>query len=135
MALYIVKNQDKYSILEKGFQNLPCLILDCANIMDPHRIAGSLPLEKFFQVHVIEIEMLYKFRDVLKNINNYLDKTGAKTLVITRVSHLMNYQNEYENKSIYFQCGKMINEISKSVDVYVGNELEEKWAIRLVVNE
>jgi phosphopantetheine adenylyltransferase len=120
----ITIHRSNKEILNHAFKYKNCLVIDCANIMDPHRL--GLTQEELFHIYVLEVEMLYKFRDVLKNLNNYIKDCNASLVAITRINHLMNYQNEEENKQVYIQCLELIKQASKDNHIIMSDDLFKK---------
>ena len=92
--------KDNKELINAAFKELPTLIIDCANMMNPHDLYPELPLEDFEKVLVLEVEMLYKFKQIIDNIQDYIDSYGIKTLAIP-MGGLFNYDNQEENLSIY----------------------------------
>ncbi|MBS3109791.1 hypothetical protein J4227_04655 [Candidatus Woesearchaeota archaeon] len=116
-------------LLLHAFDSLPCLVIDCANAANPHALFPDAPLEKFNSVYIIEVEMLYKFRDVLKRLFGMAKKTGAETVIITSFRHLFNYQDEIENANIYEQCWRIMKKAGTKCRIIVSvHQSQEKMA-------
>jgi len=109
-----------HELLLYAFENVPCLVVDCANVANPHPFASRFPLELFHKVFVVEVELIYTLRDVLKRVPRHINELGLKCVVITSFNHLFNYQDEHENREIYLHAWELMKEISQSVDVFVG---------------
>jgi hypothetical protein len=103
-----------------GMNCLPCLVIDCANCANPHAFYPKLSLETMQQIYVFELEQLYKFRDVLRQLPLYSRRLNAKAVVVTTSDHLINYQNEDENKGIYVYAWQLMRKIGRKENIIAG---------------
>jgi len=109
-----------HALLLYAAEHIPCLIIDCANAANPHALFPEVPLENMSQIYVIELELLYKFRDVLIQAPRFLDRLEAKHLVVTTPGVLFNYQDELENHNIMEQAWELMRSLGNSYTVVVG---------------
>lgn len=107
-------------IIAMAAKNTPSLIIDCANAADPHSLFPDVELEKMGQIYVIELELLYKFRDVLLRVPAIAKQRGIKMIAITTSDHLFNYQDERENNNIIEHSWLLMRKIGQSYPVIVG---------------
>lgn len=98
----------------------PSLIIDCANCANPHLFYPNLTIEDFNELYVIELELLYKFRDVLLRVPSIMKKIRGSTVVVTTSNHLFNYQDELENRNIIEHSWEIMEIIGKRYDVIAG---------------
>ncbi|PIN79060.1 hypothetical protein COV16_05115 [Candidatus Woesearchaeota archaeon CG10_big_fil_rev_8_21_14_0_10_34_8] len=110
------------SVIEQAINNTPCLIIDCANRANPHNFFQYQ--DYFHEVYIIEVELMYKFRDVLKQSFTLINTLQLKSIAITSWKYLFNYQNEKENKEILLHAEELITELSKHVLIYKGMSRE-----------
>jgi hypothetical protein len=100
--------------------NLPSLVVDCANCANPHAFYPKLTLQAMQQIFIFELEQLYKFRDVLRQVPFHLNKINSKLVVVTTSDHLINYQNEDENMDIYIYAWKLMKKIGCRHNIFAG---------------
>ncbi|MGM5488833.1 MAG: hypothetical protein ACQESG_07840 [Nanobdellota archaeon] len=104
------------NVIFRAGERLPSMIIDCANAADPHTLYPYVPLESMDQIFVVEVELLYKFRDVVKALPPFLhEKAIQRVLIIT--GHLFNYQDERENYYVLRHAWELIHKISREVEV------------------
>jgi hypothetical protein len=120
MTLTQLKVNDSSELLLYALSNSPSLLIDCANCADPHKYSRMFKKETFEQVFVIEIELLYKFRDVLRSLPKIVNRLKINTIVITKSNHLFNYSNDEENKAILEHCNELIQKLSEMYDIIIG---------------
>jgi hypothetical protein len=109
-----------HALLMYAAEHIPCLVIDCANAANPHAIFPEVPLEKMSQMYVVELELLYKFRDVLVQAHCFLKRLQAQHLIVTTPGHLFNYQDELENHNIIEQSWELMRALGKTYTVVVG---------------
>lgn len=109
-----------YDLLRYAARQAPALVIDCANVADPHRLYPEFSHETLRQIYVVELELLYKFRDVLKNVPRYVEKIRARTVVVTTADYLFHYQDKEENYDIHQHCWELLRELGQVYDVRVG---------------
>ncbi len=95
----------------------PALIIDCANSADPHAFYPEISIEQFRKLYVIELELLYKFRDALLRVPSIMKNIGARTIVVTTSDHLFNYQDEKENYNIMDHSWELLKRIGEKYTV------------------
>ena len=101
-------------LLEKAVQFQPSLLIDCSRAANPYRLRGVGP-EDFQHVYVIEVEMLYKLRDVVDSIPCIIHEKNIRTVVITDWSSVFHYQNEYENRILRKRIHTKIDSLNARV--------------------
>ena len=101
-------------------KNLPSLVIDCANAANPHSLFPAVDLDKLGQIYVIELELLYKFRDVLLRVPSIIRRLGIKCVIVTTSDHLFNYQDELENHNVMEHAWHLMKIISKKHNIIVG---------------
>ncbi|MFH0978383.1 MAG: hypothetical protein V1837_03715 [Candidatus Woesearchaeota archaeon] len=106
-------------LLLYAITNKPSLIIDCANCADPHSLFPFVFPEDFVDVHVIEIELLYLLRDVLKRTGALADELKLRCVVIPTFDYLFAYDDKEENNEIFSQCWKLIKDLSLDHNVVV----------------
>ncbi len=106
--------------LKIAVSHQPSLFIDCSRAANPYTIDVYTP-EQFRDVYVIEVEMLYKFRDTVRATPRFLKQTSASTLCITNTATLFDYDNDEENKAIRRNAGKRLRRLGHDIDVYVVN--------------
>ncbi len=105
-------------LLQQAFQEQPSLIIDCANCANPHRVMQHA--DQFHDTYVMEVELIYTFRDVLKQIDTFASQKGIKRVVITTPRGLFNYQDTEENKNIFEHAWILIAKLSTKYEVVIG---------------
>jgi hypothetical protein len=121
MGLKILKGSGSslnQHLLHFAVKSRPSLIIDCSNCADPHAIYKYA--NDFEGVYVIEVELLYAFRDVLKVIPKLVRELNTKVIVITAFHYLINYHNDHENKQVAKHCMEIIHELSISHNMVLG---------------
>ena len=147
MKLKVLLGTDKSvnkQVIYHAANNLPALIIDCANVANPHKYFPKITEEQFAQMYVFELEMLYKLRDVLLQVPKVARDRKVNSIVVTTAHHLMNYQDEIENKDIYGHIWELLIKIgrkTKTIVAVVPGSIHEKiakelpWDTRHLVNE
>jgi hypothetical protein len=108
------------ALLTIAVDNQPSLFIDCSQAANPYTIDAYTP-EQFRDVYVLEVEMLYKFRDTVRAIPRFLNQTNASTLCVTDTATLFDYDNDEENKAIRRNAGKRLRRLGQDIKVYVVN--------------
>ncbi|MBS1266835.1 MAG: hypothetical protein MAG795_00804 [Candidatus Woesearchaeota archaeon] len=106
------------ALLAHASEHLPSLILDCANYANPHLLLSFE--EDFDKIYVINIDLIYKLRDTLKNLKSISKSIGATNIIITTFTRLFDYDNEEENKEIFKHSWELISNLSKTHNILVG---------------
>jgi len=91
-------------IVELVLEKTPCLVIDCSTFMDPHKFFGKADIKDLKKIFIVEVEMLYKYRDTINNLEDLIKEVKPRRIIITRIHHLFNYQDEFENKIILKNC-------------------------------
>lgn len=115
------------ALLDTAIKNAPSLLIDCSRAANPYSIKGYAP-EDMRNVHVIEVEMLYKFRDTIRDLPRFLHETNAETIVVTDTTTLFDYDNDEENTVIRRNAGKRLRRLAQEHTVYVANPAKNDLA-------
>jgi hypothetical protein len=107
-------------LLQKAFESVPSLILDCGNAADVHSLFGSISEEQLHDVYVINLEAIYRFRKGLEETHGWIKKYDMKQVIVTTIHVLFSYDDEAENHDVLENCWEMMRGISKVVPVHVG---------------
>lgn len=99
---------------------VPVILVDCANAADPHRYYPALDVNAMAQIYVFELELLHKFRDVLRQVPVYANRLKAGCVIVTTSDRLLNYHNDAENENIYRHAWELMKKLSLTRDVVVG---------------
>ena len=122
-------------LLEFACVNRPSLIIDCGNIADPHRIIEHA--DHFHDIYVIEVQMLYMLRDVLREYRSIVG--NYKVIVLTPFRHLMHYQDSEENEHIIEHAKELLEDLGRRTTVVsamdVGVQVEDVWDIPSVAKD
>lgn len=119
MSLVGLKGDRDHHVIDLAIQNQPSLIIDCANKASPHSFFPQYLPENLNNVYVIEVDLIYSFRDVLKNAKRYVKELGAKLVVVTSFDYLFNYGDEEENREVLEHTWELMQELAREVDVVV----------------
>ena len=111
----VYKSNNK--LLIDSFNNKPVLVIDCANMMNPHSFYPALEFEDFASIMVLEAELLYYFQQIIDSLELYINNYGIKTVAIP-MKRLFNYDNDEENKKIYSKIIKKLNSLNVKVMVH-----------------
>ncbi|MBN1385809.1 hypothetical protein JW968_02400 [Candidatus Woesearchaeota archaeon] len=128
MALIGLRGSN-HDLLLRAFEKRS-LILDCANCANPHSLFPEIPYEKFHDVFVLEVEIIYKFRDTLKEMDRIMQSIRAERLIVTPFDRLFYYDDEKERENVLEHAWELMKGISKRYDVYVGVKKQEDNARR-----
>ncbi len=123
MVLFAVKGQPNVVnplILVYASQSSPVLVVDCANCADPHKLLPYIPEEKLFEIYVVEVELLYTFRDILCKLETLAQQLGVKTIVVPTFTRMFHYHDENENRMIYMHAWELLKSLSEKYTVIVG---------------
>jgi hypothetical protein len=118
----------KQEVILHALHKPPSLVLDCANAANTHVFHAYLPHAPFHEVYVMETELLYTFRDILKKFPHSM---RFQTVVVTPFERLFTYHNEKENDAIHIQIWRMMYLLSERLDFVVGisaGSSQEKYA-------
>ena len=123
------REETNKALLDTAIKEAPSLLIDCSRAANPYSIAGYAP-EDMRDVYVVEVEMLYKFRDTMRDLPRFLDDTGADTVIVTDTSTLFDYDNGEENRVIRGNAGKRLRYLARTHTVYVANPCENGFRER-----
>lgn len=136
MALHILKGNGRaldHDVVRFALAYTPCLLVDCADAADPYQHPDT-DVATFLAVHVVQAELLYRLRDILRALPQTVRRLGVKRVVITQFTRLFHYHDEAENADIYEEVWRRIGEAAKELDVVVGvpeGSVHEAYAERL----
>ncbi|MBL8013152.1 MAG: hypothetical protein JNN05_04830 [Candidatus Omnitrophica bacterium] len=109
-----------FQLIRYASEHLPAILVDCANAACPHRYYPMINLSAMQQIYVFELELLHKFRDVLKRVPLYIRNLKVKSIIVTTSDRLINYHDEKENNDIYTHCWVLMKKIGQTNDIVVG---------------
>jgi hypothetical protein len=92
------------------------LIIDCANCACPHTMQKLCGEEILENCRIIEVELYYKFRDVLLKV---LEETSFDMVCVTPLRGLMTYQNKEEDESLVEQGILLLKRLSVKKDIVI----------------
>jgi len=74
------------------------------------------------QVYIIQAELIYKFRDILKELPNLINQLPDKTnnIIISSFNQLMNYQDKEENNNIFDHCWELLEKHGNHFEILIG---------------
>jgi len=105
-------------LLIYALKNTPAFIIDCANCANPH---AFFPYhDAFDKVFVLEIELIYVLRDVVKQLNHLIKDINPKCIIITTFHRLFHYQNEQENNDLYIHMWELLQEHAQRYSIFIG---------------
>lgn len=113
-----------FHLVRYASQHLPAIMIDCANAACPHRYYPMIDLSDMQQIYVFELELLHKFRDVLKRLPLYVKRLNARSIIVTASDHLINYHDDKENHDIYMHAWQLMKRMSTKTDILVGVDLK-----------
>ncbi len=118
MALRAVvgaRKQASIVVMRYALTRTPSLVIDCANIADFHRWNAVYPDTDYAAVSVIELELLYKFRDAVKALDTLAP--NVSTVVVTSAKHLFHYGDESENVEVLTHAWELLAEHALTRDI------------------
>jgi hypothetical protein len=107
-------------LLLHAVRNAPCLFIDCANSANLHSLFAVEDLEHLDGVFVMQTELIYTFRDILKMVPAVASQLGVRCVVVTTFNRLFHYSDEVENKDIIEHVWELLRKLSRSMDIYIG---------------
>jgi hypothetical protein len=110
---------NEHEILDYAAKNVPILLIDCSNCANPHKLYPKFGYKELNSIYVIPVELIYSFRDVLKKIPEIMESLEINNLAVSSFSHLINYQDEEENNSIYEHAWDLLRELSKKYNIVI----------------
>jgi len=106
-------------VIDRAIQNQPALIIDCANKASPHSFFPHTLPETLHHVYVLEVDLLYAFRDVLKQTKQMSRDLGLSFIAITRFEGLFHYGDEEETAAITNHAWELLQELAQDYTVFV----------------
>ena len=98
----------------------PCLLIDAANCANPHALFPKIQQEQLSSVFVVSVEVLYRFRDAMKKLPEWLDELNIDCAIITAFNHLFDYDDEQENNDIIEHAWELMKTAAKEKKIIVG---------------
>jgi len=121
MALVGLRGKEaNKELLHFALEHTPSLVVDCANVANPHAFSAYIPVERFMDVFIMEVDLIYTFRDTVKRLRGLVDELGVHHIVITSFNHLFHYDDEEENKNILEHTWEMLSELGEHYEIHVG---------------
>ncbi len=119
------KNQE---LLREAFIEENSLIIDVAQCINPYALEEFY--ESFERVYVIEVELLYKFKKVIEQLETLIQKYALKKIIITNYKHLFDYNNKVEKEHILTHIWLRMKELSTQIQIVVGisSATQKKYA-------
>lgn len=103
-------------LLRLALENRPSLLVDCSRAANPYSI--KIPRShRMREVYVVEVEMLYKYRDTIKALPLFLQQTRAKTVIVTATDTLFDYSSSEETRMIKRNAKKRLQYVAKTKNV------------------
>jgi hypothetical protein len=97
------------------------MFIDAANVANPHSVFPFIPQEgRFANVHVVQVEVLYKLRDALKFMPMWMGERGLEKMIVTTFTGLFDYGDESENSDVFEHTWELMSEMSKRYTLIVG---------------
>ncbi len=133
MAVIAIQGSRKavnYGLIVYALEHAPAYILDCANCANIHRFFPEYPQAPYDKVFVVELELLYKFRDALKTLVR--EQPAINTIVITSPNHLFHYGDVAENNELFTHAWELMNELAQRYEVRIAidNDTQHAFARR-----
>jgi len=107
-------------IVNCALDNVPALLIDCANCANVHHYNADL--DKLMNLFVIPAESLYRFIPTLKDIDNIASQIKVKKIFITTFTNLFNYDNDEENWNVFNNAWDLIKKLSEKFEITLGIE-------------
>jgi len=107
-------------LLHLASTKTPSLIIDCANVANPHSLFPKVDIDIMNNIYVIELELLYKFRDVLLRVPSIVRRLKLNRIIVTTSDHLFNYQDELENRNVIEHSWELMGKIGDLTTIVVG---------------
>lgn len=111
-------------LVRRAAEHLPAILVDCAGCADPHRYYPDIDLTAMQNIYVFELDLLHKFRDVLRQLPVYVKRLNARIIIVTTSDHLFNYHNEYENLDVYAHAWQLMKQIGARHEIVAGVKAE-----------
>lgn len=105
-------------LLYRALAHPPTLVLDCDNCANPH--VFNVPAEAFTNIFVMQVDLIYTFRDTMLRLATVARTLGVRRIVITTHSHLFNYGNAEENENVLRHAWEEMRTLGTDHDVMVG---------------
>jgi hypothetical protein len=108
------------NVMFTALEREPTLVIDCANGANPHAFYPFVTEEAFHSTYVVEVELIYKLRDVIKQAPKMMRKLGVQSVFVTTFHRLFAYDNDEENQAIYEHTWILLSELATRYTVMVG---------------
>lgn len=134
MAIFAITGENtNLQLMNYAVENTPCLVIDCANCANPHALP-FLSYEKLSQIYLLEVDLIYVYRDIIRMLRQIAKECNTKKIIIT-TGVLFNYQDGYENKKIYEQTWEMLKSM-QGYDILIGLipsqiQLAKKYGVKI----
>jgi hypothetical protein len=123
MSLQIIIGTDRTidaKVVRLALDNFPSILVDASNSANLHKFPEYDP-EHFNNVHVIEVEALYRLTTTLKKIHTIARAINISKIFITTF-RLFNYDDEQEINNIYIYAWELLNNLARDFNIVVGVE-------------
>lgn len=112
-------------LVHLALERAPALIIDCANIADTHLYTGWHPEHVFHDTYVLEIDLLYKFRDCIPVARRSVREHGIRFIAVTSFKHLFDYGSDVENYNVVCHAWERLSSFEETVVVDVPQKYRE----------
>ena len=113
------KNDVNNTLMNYATKIAPVLIIDCANWADPHTFVFTPP-ETLQKIYVMQAEIIYKLRDILKQLNGL----KLNKILVTTFS-LFDYGDDKENHDLFEHSWQLLQKLSARHEIFVGVDLNQ----------
>ncbi len=107
------------AVVHAALRRAPSLVIDCANIADTHLYTGWQAEERFHETYVLEIDLLYKFRDCIPVAKRFVEQNGIGFVAVTSFGHLFDYGDAVENYHVVRHAWERLASLSVTTVVDV----------------
>jgi len=118
------------SLLPYALKNTPSLIVDSSNYANPHVLFPFTQPEDMHDVFVVQAELIYKFRDIIKNIDLLVKEIKPKCIIVTVFDRLFHYDDKEENYDVLSHSWELMKKYSRKYDFFVGISKQVNFAER-----
>ena len=107
-------------LMFKALEQEPTLVIDCANSANAQEYKAFVDEESFKSTYVVEVDLIYKFRDTIRNIPTMARRVGVNTIIVTTFNRLSTLESEGKNQEIFEHAWVLLSELSTQHTVIVG---------------
>ena len=107
-------------------EHAPSLFVDCADCANPHIIFPRIAPEQLERVFVMQVDLIYSFRDAIKGLAMTANNMGARRIVISTFGRLFHYGDEAENNDILEHAWELLKDTSRTHDIIIGIHDKER---------